>query len=259
VSSARLAPGTGPVLYVEGLRVGYGKLGVITGIGFELAQGELVAILGANGAGKTTLLRALSGLLRPTAGRVLLAGHDVTGMPAERVAARGLAHVPENRLVFPSMTVDENLSLGAFTRRREPRGAVSADRDMTLELFPRLASRLRQRAGTLSGGEQQMLAIARGLMARPLALVLDEPSTGLAPVVVREIFEALASLRTRHGLALLLVEQNARAALKIADRVIVMDRGSVVLHGDASEVLQDSRVQTVYLGSGYPSPANAST
>ena len=245
-------------LQVHGLRAGYGRLEVLHGVDLDVGRGELVAVIGANCAGKTTLLRALSGLLRTTGGTVSLGGADVTGTGPEQLAAAGLAHVPENRLVFPTLTVADNLLLGAYTRRRAPSAERDADRDRALALFPRLAQRLGQAAGTLSGGEQQMLAVARGLMARPSVLVLDEPSVGLAPRLVGEIFAALGLLRDE-GLTLLLIEQNARAALAVADRGYVMDRGHVVLTGLPSELLGDARVQATYLGGDFSTgqPADA--
>jgi branched-chain amino acid transport system ATP-binding protein len=237
-------------LQVQGLRAGYGRLEVLHGVDLDVGTGELVAVIGANGAGKTTLLRALSGLLRATGGTVRLGGTDVTGRSPEHLAASGLAHVPENRLVFPTLTVADNLLLGAYTKRRRPSAERDADRERALALFPRLAKRLGQAAGTLSGGEQQMLAVARGLMARPSVLILDEPSVGLAPRLVGEIFAALGVLRD-DGLTLLLIEQNARAALAVADRGYVMDRGQVVLTGLPSELLGDARVQATYLGGDF--------
>ncbi|MDP9445240.1 MAG: ABC transporter ATP-binding protein [Actinomycetota bacterium] len=245
-------------LHVRGLRASYDGLDVLHGIDLMVGDGELVAVIGANGAGKTTLLRAVSGLLRPGAGRVELDGHDLTGRPAERLAAAGIVHVPENRLVFPTLTVEDNLTLGAWTKRQGQRDRVAADRRRMLELFPRLAERTAQPAGSLSGGEQQMLAIARGLMARPTVLVLDEPSLGLAPRVVGEIFAALARLRTEEQLTILLVEQNARAAFKVADRAYVMDRGRVVMQGRPAVLLDDPRVQSAYLGGGYTTETPAS-
>lgn len=240
-------------LEIRDLRAAYDGLRVLHGVTLAVQPGELIAVLGANGAGKTTLLRTISGLLSPTAGSVLLDGRDIAGRPAEEIARSGLAHVPENRLVFPSLSVNDNLLLGAWTRRRSP-GTVAASRDLVLSLFPRLAQRLTQAAGTMSGGEQQMLAIGRGLMASPRVMVLDEPSVGLAPRMVTEIFGALAQLRDRQRLAVLLVEQNARAAFRVADRVYVMDRGRVVLEGRPSELVTDDRVKNVYLGGGYAAP-----
>jgi branched-chain amino acid transport system ATP-binding protein len=239
------------MLEIADLSAGYGRLEVLHGVSLRVDTAELVAVIGANGAGKTTLLRTVSGLLRPASGRVTLDGRDVTGLPAERLAAAGLAHVPENRLVFPTLSVDDNLTLGAWTRRRGDRSAVEAQRERVLELFPRLRERRQQPAGTMSGGEQQMLAVARGLMARPTAVVLDEPSVGLAPRVIGEIFTALAKLRDEERLTILLVEQNARAAFKVADRVYVMDRGNVVMEGLPRDLLADERVHHAYLGGGY--------
>jgi branched-chain amino acid transport system ATP-binding protein len=240
------------MLTVEDLSAGYDNLRVLHGVGLTVPAGHLLAVLGANGAGKTTLLRAVSGLVRPSSGTVTVDGREVTGLRAERVAAAGLAHVPENRLVFPSLTVADNLALGGWTRRRSP---LVEDRDRVLDLFPRLRSRLAQPAGTLSGGEQQMVVIGRGLMAGPKVLVLDEPSVGLAPRLVTEIFAALGRLRDERGLAILLVEQNARAAFRVADRVAVMDRGRVVTTGTPDELAGDDRVQRAYLGGGYSEPS----
>lgn len=237
------------MLEVTDLHAGYDKLVVLRDISFRVSEGELLAVIGANGAGKSTLLRALSGLISP-AGRVVLDGRDVAGLPAERVAAAGLAHVPENRLVFPSLTVADNLALGGWTRRR---GADAGDARLAyvLDLFPPLAARLTQPAGTLSGGEQQMLAIGRGLMAGPKVLVLDEPSLGLAPRLVGGIFAALGRLKQEHRLAIVLVEQNVRAAFRVADQVAVMDRGRVVATGTPEDLARDDRVQQAYLGGGY--------
>ena len=245
-------------LELAGLRSGYGRLEVLHDVALTVGEGELVAVIGANGAGKSTMLRTVSGLLRPSAGRVVLDGRDVAGQPAERLAAAGLAHVPENRLVFPTLAVDDNLALGAWTHRRD-RAIAAQQRRRVLELFPRLGQRLGQPAGTLSGGEQQMLAIARGLMARPRLLLLDEPSVGLAPRVVAEIFATLARLRDEQRLPILLVEQNARAAFKVADRVYVMDRGRVIMEGAPRELLDDPRVQHAYLGGGYTATAGGET
>jgi branched-chain amino acid transport system ATP-binding protein len=238
------------MLDVEGLDAGYDNLRVLHGIDLTVPAGHLLAVIGANGAGKTTLLRAVSGLIRPSAGTVTVDGRAVDGLRPERIAAAGLAHVPENRLVFPSLTVADNLALGGWTRRRS---ATPDDRDRVLDLFPRLRSRLAQPAGTLSGGEQQMVVIGRGLMAAPKVLVLDEPSVGLAPRLVAEIFAALGRLRDEQGQAILLVEQNARAAFRVADRVAVMDRGRVVTTGTPDELSGDDRVQSAYLGGGYQS------
>ncbi len=235
-------------LRVNGLEAGYDRLQVLHGVDVAVTPRQLVAVIGANGAGKTTLLRAVSGLLRPRAGTVLLGGHDVTRLGAEQIARRGLAHVPENRLVFPTLTVEDNLALGGWTRRRD--GQYARRRTEVLELFPRLGDRIALVAGALSGGEQQMLAMARALMAGPTVLVLDEPSLGLAPKVVGEIIGTLAHLRDRQDLAILLVEQNVRAAFKVADRVLVMDRGRFVAEGTPAQLAGDERVRVAYLGGG---------
>lgn len=235
-----------PGLQVRGLEAGYGRLPVLHGVDVGVEPGEVVAVIGANGAGKSTLLRAVSGLLQPSGGTVTLDGRDVTSAGAEQIARLGLAHVPENRLVFPSMTVEDNLSLGGWSRRRDGRHGVR--REAALELFPQLADRLALPAGALSGGEQQMLAIARALMAAPSVMVLDEPSLGLAPRLVGEIVTALGRLRDTQNLAVLLVEQNVRAAFRIGDRVLVMDRGRVVTEGTPGELAEDERVRAAYLG-----------
>ncbi len=242
------------MLEVSGLHAAYQRLEVLHGVDLTVEAGELVAVIGANGAGKTTLLRVVSGLLPASGGRVRLGQTTLTGLSAERIAAAGLAHVPENRLVFPTLTVADNLVLGGWTRRRQ--GGRQQSMEKVLTLFPRLRDRLEQMAGTLSGGEQQMLAVGRGLMARPQVLVLDEPSVGLAPKVVAEIMGALARLRGE-GLTILLIEQNARAAFKVADRVYLMDRGRVLLEGTPKELLADERVQHAYLGGGYAAAASS--
>jgi branched-chain amino acid transport system ATP-binding protein len=228
-------------LAVQGLDAGYGKLAILHDVSLEVEAGEIVTVVGSNGAGKTTLLRALNGLIRPTAGTVTLDGADITGRATEKMAAQGLMHVPENRLCFPSLTVRDNLTLGAWSRGG--RGDLAA----VLELFPRLQPRLGQAAGTLSGGEQQMVSIGRGLMASPKAIMLDEPSIGLAPKVVAEIMKVLTELRGR-GLAVLLVEQNVRASFGIADRAVVMQRGRVVLEGTPAELVELPEVRNAYLG-----------
>jgi len=229
-------------LIVSGLDAGYGKLAVLHEVTFEVARGEIVAVVGSNGAGKTTLLRAISGLIRPTAGSVTLEGRTITSKPAEKMAGYGLTHVPENRLCFPTLSVRDNLMLGAWTKKG------SGDVDSVLELFPRLRTRMGQAAGTLSGGEQQMVAIGRGLMADPTAIMLDEPSIGLAPKVVAEIMEVLSRLCVEKQLAVLLVEQNVRASFKIAHRAVVMHRGRVALTGTPAELVELPEVHNAYLG-----------
>ncbi|WP_136707370.1 ABC transporter ATP-binding protein [Agromyces sp. H66] len=228
-------------LVVNSLDAGYGKLAILHDVSLEVSEGEIVTVVGSNGAGKTTLLRALNGIIRPTSGTVTLDGTDITGRPTEKMAALGITHVPENRLCFPSLTVRDNLMLGAWSR------GGKGDLDAVLELFPRLQPRLGQAAGTLSGGEQQMVAIGRGLMASPKAIMLDEPSIGLAPKVVAEIMKVLTQLRER-GLAVLLVEQNVRASFGIADRAVVMQRGRVVLEGTPGELVELPEVRNAYLG-----------
>ncbi|MBM7832953.1 branched-chain amino acid transport system ATP-binding protein [Agromyces cerinus] len=228
-------------LAVDRLDAGYGKLAILHEVSLSVAPGEIVTVVGSNGAGKTTLLRALNGLIRPTAGTVTIDGVDITGRPTEKMAALGLTHVPENRLCFPTLSVRDNLMLGAWSR------GGKGDLAAVLELFPRLQPRLGQAAGTLSGGEQQMVAIGRGLMAAPKAIMLDEPSIGLAPKVVAEIMKVLTELRGR-GMAVLLVEQNVRASFGIADRAVVMQRGRVVLEGTPAELVELPEVRNAYLG-----------
>lgn len=242
------------MICIADLHVAYDRLRVLHGVDLSVPEGRVGAVIGANGAGKTTLLRAVSGLLTPESGTITFEERAIAGWPAEKIAASGLVHVPENRLVFPSLTVRDNLRLGAWVRRRNS-SVVAESRDFALGLFPKLAERLDQEAGTLSGGEQQMLAVARGLMARPRAIILDEPSLGLAPRIVAEIFSALSRLRDEHGLTILLVEQNARAAFKVADEVFVMDRGKVVMSGAPDTLIDDPRVQSAYLGGGYHADA----
>jgi branched-chain amino acid transport system ATP-binding protein len=248
------------MLKARNLEAGYGDLRVLKGLSLHVLPGEVVAIIGANGAGKSTLLGSLAGLVRPSAGSVTFRGEDVTGARPERVLAAGCSLVPEGRKLFAPMTVRENLELGGFTVRRRF-GARSgkreseADLESVYELFPRLKERDRQLAGTLSGGEQQMLAIGRSLMSRPELMMLDEPSMGLAPLVIKAIFSAIVSLRSR-GKTVLVVEQNAKAILKIADRGYVMETGSLVLEGTGPELLSNRDVQRAYLGKEYSSIAD---
>lgn len=240
-------------LTVTGLTSGYGGAPVLHELDVVVERGGWVAVLGANGAGKSTLLRAISGLL-PYQGRVLLEDEDVTGQEPEALAARGLGHVPENRLVFPRLSVADNLRLGAWVSRRDREVRSKRLREV-YDLFPRLEQRNTQVAGTLSGGEQQMLAVGRALMGGPRVLVLDEPSIGLAPKVVVEIFEALAHLRQERQLSLLLVEQNAALALSYADHAYVLERGRVSVAGEASSLRDDPRIQAAYLGGVAGEPA----
>jgi branched-chain amino acid transport system ATP-binding protein len=232
------------LLEVRGLHVAYGPIEAVKGVSFEVDAGEVVALIGSNGAGKTTTLRTLSGLHRPSAGEVWFDGDRIDHLPAHQIVARGVAHAPEGRRLFPRMTVRENLDLGAYRRHDDE---VAADVAMVEDLFPILAERAGQAAGTLSGGEQQMLAIGRALMSRPRLLMLDEPSMGLSPLVMRTIFDTLAELKGR-GTTLLLVEQNAQAALALADKGHVLETGRIVLSGSAAELLGDEGVRKAYLG-----------
>ncbi len=231
-------------LAVADLAAGYGRMEILSGISFAVARGELAVVIGANGAGKTTTLKTIAGLLPPRRGSIRFEGREIGGRPAHWIARHGIALVPEGRLVFPDQTVLDNLRLGAYGRAD---GDVAADLQRELDRFPVLRARQRQLAGTLSGGEQQMLAIARGLMARPRLLLLDEPSLGLAPRLVRELFAALAGLRAE-GLTLLVVEQMAEVALGIADRGYVLEHGRIVVADRAEALLRDPRVARAYLG-----------
>jgi branched-chain amino acid transport system ATP-binding protein len=237
-----------PLLEVDDLHVAYGELEVVRGVSFAIERGEIVTILGSNGAGKTTTLRSLAGLIRPTRGRVRLAGKDTTDLAPHQIAHLGLALVPEGRQLFPEHSVRENLELGAYPALREGRRTefdqILAD---VFELFPRVRERLEQPAGLLSGGEQQMVAIARALVSRPQVLLLDEPSLGLAPLLVRSIFDTFLKLKER-GLTILLVEQMAWLGLEICDRAHVLETGSIVLSGTGPELSANSRVMDAYLG-----------
>ena len=239
------------MLRVRSLRAGYGGVEVLKGASLHVDDGEIVAIVGANGAGKSTLLNSIAGIVRPWSGSILLGTQEMAGRGAEVVVGRGCVLVPEGRQIFGPLTVYENLLLGAYRRvRGGGRKAVEEDIDSLCRMFPVLASRRGQIAGTLSGGEQQMLAIARALMGRPTLLLLDEPSIGLAPLVVKSIFETITALR-QQGKTILLVEQNARAALGIADRGYVMETGQVVVEGTARELAANRDVQRAYLGKEY--------
>ena len=237
---------TAPLLEVRGLRVKYGNVEALHGIDIAVSPGEIVTILGANGAGKSTTLRAVSGLLRPSGGEIWYDGKPAHTLPAHELVRRGIAHAPEGRRIFGTLTVHENLLLGAFTRTDE--AGIGETLEWVDQLFPVLASRRRQLAGTLSGGEQQMLAIARALMARPRVLLLDEPSLGLAPLLVKAIFRTIREINEKTGVTVLLVEQNARAALKLAHRGYVIEVGRIVLHDTAATLASDPKVQSAYLG-----------
>lgn len=231
------------LLTLTDVEVAYGAVTALRGVDLQVDAGEIVTLLGANGAGKTTTLRTISGLLRPRTGQVLLDGRPLASIPAHQLVGEGVSHVPEGRRVFPSMSVRENLMMGAYHDRRHAR----SDMDRVFALFPRLSERASQAGGTLSGGEQQMLAIGRALMSRPRLILLDEPSMGLAPMIVQTIFEVIAEIN-RDGVAVLLVEQNAASALRIAGRGYVLETGQVVLAGAAADLLADDRVRQAYLG-----------
>jgi branched-chain amino acid transport system ATP-binding protein len=235
------------LLEAGGIDVAYGKVEAVRGVSLTMEEGQIVAVIGPNGAGKTTLLGALMGLL-PSRGRIVYDGVDLAMLDVEQRVARGLCLVPERRELFGEMSVADNLVLGAYTRRRD-RAGTKRYLDTVYERFPVLAERRAQLAGTLSGGERQMLALGRALMARPRVLLLDEPSLGLAPLIVREIFRIVVGLREL-GVSILLVEQNARAALQTADYGYVLETGEIVLHGPASELLHDPRIAATYLGGG---------
>ena len=230
---------------MRGLTISYGGINAVKGIDLEVRRGELVTLIGANGAGKTTTLKALAGLIRPAAGRIHYNGIEITGRPAFELVQKGLALVPEGRGVFGLLSVEENLGMGAYSRA--DRAQIAADFERTYTVFPRLAERRRQRAGTLSGGEQQMLAIGRALMSRPKLLLLDEPSMGLAPLMVQKIFETIRAI-AREGVTLLLVEQNAKLALETCDRGYVLESGTIAAADTAARLLANADVKRAYLG-----------
>ncbi|MBP8912562.1 MAG: ABC transporter ATP-binding protein [Phycisphaerae bacterium] len=239
------------MLKILNLDAGYGALRILKGISLHVAPGEAVAVIGANGAGKTTLLKTLAGVLKPREGQIIFDKQDILGWPSEKIVARGCCLVPEGRHVFSSMTVRENLLLGAYCRRRENDAAnLQESLEQVYALFGVLKERSNQLAGTLSGGQQQMLAIGRALMSRPRLLMMDEPSLGVAPLVVRDIYETIITLK-RHGLTILLVEQNARAALAVADRGYVIETGQIVLQGPSRQLSDNPEVQRAYLGKEY--------
>lgn len=240
------------MLRLTNLEAGYGALRVLKGISLHVSQGEIVAIIGANGAGKTTLLKSIAGILQPRSGTVLFDKRELRGLPPDKIVQCGCSMVPEGRHVFPTMTVKENLLLGAYSRRgkERTREAVGASMDEVCRLFGILKEREHQLAGTLSGGQQQMLAIARALMSKPRLLMMDEPSLGVAPLVVSDIYRTIAALK-RDGLTILLVEQNARAALAVADRGYVIETGQIVLEGTSRELSDNREVQRAYLGKEY--------
>ncbi|MEV0264417.1 ABC transporter ATP-binding protein [Streptomyces sp. NPDC050617] len=233
------------LLEVDDLKVAYGKIQAVKGISFTVDTGQVVTLIGTNGAGKTTTLRTISGLLTPQSGTITFDGRPLTGTPAHQIVARGLAHSPEGRRIFPRLTVAENLQLGAFLRKNPTE--ITKDADRAYELFPILGERRKQAAGTLSGGEQQMLAMGRALMSRPKLLMLDEPSMGLSPIMMQKIMETIAELKAT-GTTILLVEQNAQAALTLADYGHVMEVGTIALSGTGDHLLHDESVRKAYLG-----------
>ena len=240
------------MLSINNLHAAYGKVEVLHGISLDVPKGKLVTLIGSNGAGKTTTMRAISGMIKPKSGSVTLGGKDVTGLDSHKIARAGLAHSPEGRRVFASMSVTDNLLLGAFPRftRARPKGDIKRDLEKALELFPRLKERQHQLAGTLSGGEQQMLAMARAVMLNPEVILLDEPSMGLAPILVEEVFRIILRLKAE-GVTMLLVEQFAAAALNVADYGYVLENGSISVHGPAHSLKTDPKVIAAYLGGGH--------
>ncbi len=233
------------MLEVKDLEVYYGMIQAIKGISFEVNKGEVIALIGANGAGKTTTLHTITGLLSPKKGSVIFEGKDITKIPAHKIVSMGMAHVPEGRRVFADLSVYENLKLGAYTRKDKEN--LNKDLENIYKRFPRLAERKNQSAGTLSGGEQQMLAMGRALMSKPSIILMDEPSMGLSPILVNEIFDIIESI-SKSGTTVLLVEQNAKKALSIADRAYVLETGKIVTSGKASELLEDNSIKKAYLG-----------
>lgn len=233
------------MLEVKNLKVAYGSILALKEITFSVAQGEIISLIGANGAGKTTTLHSISNLVKKQGGTVLFNGEDITNLSADKIVDRGLVQVPEGRRIFANLTVKENLEMGAFIRKKK--AEVKTDLEHVYELFPRLKERLRQSAGTLSGGEQQMLAMGRGLMSKPKLLLLDEPSMGLAPILVDEIFEIIQKINSE-GTTILLVEQNAFKAMSIANRVYILETGTIAASGSSEEMIQNPAVQKAYLG-----------
>jgi branched-chain amino acid transport system ATP-binding protein len=242
-----MSPGT-PLLQLQGIRAGYGNIEALHGIDLEVREGEIVTLIGANGAGKTSTLMTVCGCVKARAGKVLFAGRDITGMRSDEIVKLGLVQSPEGRKIFPRLTVAENLEMGAFIR--SDKDGIAKDTKRVYDLFPILGERRTQAGGTLSGGEQQMLAVGRAMMSRPRLLLLDEPSLGLAPLIVTRIFEVIQQLN-KEGTTILLVEQNARSALKLAHRGYVMETGNITMTDDAKKLLEDERVKSAYLGDGH--------
>jgi branched-chain amino acid transport system ATP-binding protein len=233
------------MLEVKNIQVAYGKIVAVKDVSVTVNEGEIVTLIGSNGAGKSTTLRTISGLIKPKSGEITFNGKRIDGMPGHDIVSLGICHSPEGRRIFPRMTVKENLELGAFLRNNK--SEVAADMERVLDLFPRLKERIKQTAGTMSGGEQQMLAVSRALMGDPKLLLLDEPSMGLAPVLVELIFDTIVKIR-KQGITILLIEQNATAALEVADRAYVLESGKVKMSGSAKELSSDDKVTKAYLG-----------
>lgn len=232
-----------PILSIQNLQVNYGGIEAVKGISFDVPEGEIVTLIGANGAGKSSTLRAISGLVKPKGGKILFRGEDITGKNPTEIVSRGVTLVPEGRRIFADLTVKENLRVGAYLRKDD----ISEDMEWVFSLFPRLREREWQAGGTLSGGEQQMLAVGRALMGRPKMILMDEPSMGLSPLLVKEIFAIIREVN-KQGITILLVEQNAKMALAISDRAYVLETGTITIEGDAKELLNDARVKKAYLG-----------
>ena len=234
------------MLEIENLEVGYGTIKALHGVSLRVNQGSIVTLIGANGAGKSTTLRAISGLIKARGGKVLYDGEDITNLPAHAIVARGLCHVPEGRMVFANLTVEENLRMGAYLRK--DKAGVAADMEFGYEMFPRLRERRHQVAGTMSGGEQQMLAIARAIMSKPRCLMLDEPSLGIAPILVRSIFEQIVAINKERGITILLVEQNANLALAVSHHGYVLETGKVLFDATSAALRTNPQVRAAYLG-----------
>jgi len=234
------------MLSIADLHVSYGAISALAGISFDIGQGSIVTLIGGNGAGKTTTLRTISGLLRPKTGRVTFLGEDITATPPHKIVARGLCHVPEGRMIFSNLTVDENLAMGAYLQNDD--ALNTRNRDYVFSIFPRLKERLRQTAGTLSGGEQQMLAIGRALMSNPKFLMLDEPSLGIAPRLISTIFEKIVEINRERGITILLVEQNANLALEISSYAYALETGRIVMQGESRQLRADPQLKATYLG-----------
>ncbi len=245
-SNKTKAPARDLVLDIKNLESFYGPIMAIRGVSVEVRRGQIVTVLGANGAGKTTLLKTVSGVMNPEKGEIIYQGKDIAGAEPDAVVRAGIAHVPEGREVFPLLTVEENLMMGAYVRKDS--GAIAADKEMVFSYFPILKERRTQAAGTLSGGQQQMLAIGRGLMARPSVMLLDEPSLGLSPILVKEIFGIIRRLNREQNVTMMLVEQNAKVALEVADYGYVMELGRIVMADDAKKLMQSKDIQEFYLG-----------